>query len=139
MESYRSMLFNRPYARELKLCQRYFYIYASTASSSYEPIGIGYTEPNHGVIVVRHRVEMRTQPTLYTSGNTTTNIIQTALSGGALTNYSCTGVSIYNGTSNISGRTSYLTFLSTLPAGIMNNIRFANSGTAGAIGFNAEL
>jgi hypothetical protein len=125
----------RPYPVELDLCQRYFYIYASTTSANYDPIGIGYTEANQGVVTVKHPIEMRATPSLYTSGNTTTGIFQTMLSGGVMTNFNCTSIGTVG-----SSKVSSLTFpASGLPVGVANNIRFSNTATPGAIGFNAEL
>ena len=127
----------RPYAFELQLCQRYFYIYASTSSSNYDPIclGVGSTvnSINKVVGIIKHPIAMLSAPSIFISGPVT-NMEADQIIGGGLT---LTGINLDVSTPT----TCYLSFVtSTAPtAGSMFYMRFGNTAVAGAIGFSAEL
>ena len=123
----------RPYAIELQLCQRYFSIYASY-TNAYDPIGIGYTETNQGVLVLKYPVEMRANPSIALGNATATQFLISTP-----TNYTPTSAPTL-GTPNT--RVTYVIFPYTgLTGGAPANIRFASTtGPAGCyVGFSAEL
>ena len=59
---------HRSYGQELALCQRYFYPYLR-GTYAYENISLGYNyNGSTGLVLLMPPVEMRTSPTLTTSG-----------------------------------------------------------------------
>jgi len=119
----------RPYGTELALCQRYYY--RVNATSSYTAYGHGWnSSTSAGIVVIRHPVRMRVQPTsvdFATLSSTVLGVTESTVSGAAINGS-------YNGTDatglDISSSAAFTTGFTTLTA---------KNSTSSYLGFSSEL
>jgi hypothetical protein len=119
----------RPYGTELMLCQRYYY--RVNATSGYTPYGHGWnSSTSAGIVVIRHPVRMRVQPTsvdFATLSSTVLGVTESTVSGAAINGS-------YNGTDatglDISSSAAFTTGFTTLTA---------KNSTSSYLGFSSEL
>ena len=119
----------RPYGTELQLCQRYYY--RVNATSGYTPYGHGWnSSTSAGIVVIRHPVRMRVQPTsvdFATLSSTVLGVTESTVSGAAIN-------SSYNGTDatglDISSSAAFTAGFTTLTA---------KNSTSSYLGFSSEL
>jgi hypothetical protein len=117
------------YGAELQLCQRYYY--RVNATSGYTPYGHGWnSSTSAGIVVIRHPVRMRVQPTsvdFATLSSTVLGVTESTVSGAAINGS-------YNGTDatglDISSSAAFTTGFTTLTA---------KNSTSSYLGFSSEL
>jgi len=123
----------RPYATELALCQRYFYLASSANGGNYMPYGPAWAASATGAyLTVQHPVTMRAAPTTFSNSALLT--FQTAaVAGGSI---SPTSIALQNG--GTSASTVNFAVSGGLTAG-QGLVLQSNNTTTSFLGFGAEL